>query len=221
MIFLSHSSVDKPFVRFIGTELELCGFEVWLDERELRAGQFLPAAIETGLGSSSAIAVFVSKASLSSEWVHREVGLAHGRQGVVPCLLSDIAGATLPQWLTDVLYVDFRAPSGFEREFRRLVVGVGGDADALDLRAFNADRSAQLCASTVHPSVRGWIVESLRATVAGRLDATERYWVYQTVSELGTAADAPWLEAASFTESGFARKGAVQGFEILSGRMRT
>jgi hypothetical protein len=219
MIFLSHSSVDKPFVRFVAAELQQCSLEIWLDEHEMKAGIYLPEAIETGIGSCSAVAVFVSASSLKSEWVAREVGLAKGRLRVVPCLIGDIAGATLPRWLTDVLYVDFRAAPRFEPEFRRLVAGLGGDEGLLDRRTFNADRSAQLCESARHPDVSAWVVESLRTSVAYRPDATERYWVYMTVGELGTAADIVWLQGAHEHESGFARKGAVQSLEILSNRL--
>jgi hypothetical protein len=219
VIFLSHSSVDKPFVRFFAAELQQCSLEIWLDEHEMKAGQYLPEAIEKGIDSSSAVAVFVSASSLKSEWVEREVGLAKGRQSVVPCLIGDIAGATLPRWLTDVLYVDFRAAPRFEPEFRRLVAGLGGDEGVLNCRTFNADRSTQLCESARHPDVSSWVVESLRASVAARPDATERHWIYLTVGELGTAADTAWLEGARERESGFARKGVVQGLEILSNRL--
>lgn len=219
MIFLSHSSTDKPFVRFIAAELQECGLEIWLDEREMKAGQYLPEAIEIGIRSSSAVTVFVSPTSLKSSWVEREIDLAKGRQGVVPCLVGDIAGVALPQWLTDVLYVDFRAAPRFEPEFRRLFAALGGAEGFLDHRTFNADRFVQLCEYARHPDVSTWVVESLRASVADRPDVTERHWVYLTVGELGTAADTGWLEGVRDRESGFARKGAVQALEILSHRL--
>ena len=40
-VFISHSSLDKPFVRRLTRRLEKEGFRVWLDERELVAGDSL------------------------------------------------------------------------------------------------------------------------------------------------------------------------------------
>jgi len=38
-IFISHSSLDKPFVRRLARRIEKSGFSVWLDEKELIAGE--------------------------------------------------------------------------------------------------------------------------------------------------------------------------------------
>lgn len=39
VVFISHSSADKPLVRFFASELTHCGYQCWLDENELEAGQ--------------------------------------------------------------------------------------------------------------------------------------------------------------------------------------
>ena len=40
-VFISHSSLDNPFVWKLSRSLEKEGFRVWLDKRELVAGDLL------------------------------------------------------------------------------------------------------------------------------------------------------------------------------------
>ena len=47
-IFLSHSHVDKPFVRRLASDLIDSGVKVWLDEAEILIGDSLIEKIGTG-----------------------------------------------------------------------------------------------------------------------------------------------------------------------------
>ena len=55
-VFLSHSNKDKPFVRELAEFLERDGdIKVWLDEREIGAGQNIVGRIAEGLRSLNSI----------------------------------------------------------------------------------------------------------------------------------------------------------------------
>ncbi|MDI6450819.1 toll/interleukin-1 receptor domain-containing protein [Anaerobaca lacustris] len=45
-VFLSHSRKDKPIVREPGKHLKTDGLKVWVEERETRLGDSIPARIE-------------------------------------------------------------------------------------------------------------------------------------------------------------------------------
>ena len=221
MIFLSHSSKDKAFVRFLAGELQQCGYPSWLDENELTAGESLSARIEAALSSAEHVLVCVSQASIKSHWVNREIELvnqrAPGEQGghrLIPCLLGQFGDADLPPAFLDVLYVDFRSPVIYDAQMARLLTALSGDRRRR-LPAFDADRSTHLIAVACDDAVRGWLVEFLIDCLPRHPDESERYWIYVTVAELSTQARVSWFSAALQNEHGFARKGVLESLEIL------
>lgn len=48
-LFLSHSSVDKPFVEKLARGLERIGVEVWFDKWAIKVGGYLSWQSEEGL----------------------------------------------------------------------------------------------------------------------------------------------------------------------------
>jgi hypothetical protein len=75
-IFLSHSSVDKTFVRQLTQRIENEGFRVWLDERALVAGDPLAKKISEAVDSANVILVVVSEVSIQSRWLSFELNKA-------------------------------------------------------------------------------------------------------------------------------------------------
>ena len=69
--FLSHSSIDKEFVRAVATELgrQFCLF----DEQVFEDGEQFKEAIETMLDESDVFVLFVSDATLERMWVKFEI----------------------------------------------------------------------------------------------------------------------------------------------------
>lgn len=112
-LFICHSSKDKPFVRLIGRTLKSFGVKVWLDEWELRVGDSLHTKIEDGIKDSSFMLVVLSKNSLNSQWVKRELNsglsleLNKKNIYVIPALV-DISASEMPLMLTDKVAADFR-----------------------------------------------------------------------------------------------------------------
>ncbi|GAB4557377.1 MAG: hypothetical protein Tsb0020_01460 [Haliangiales bacterium] len=112
-VFVSHSSVDKPWVRELIRGLQRYEVKVWLDEEQIRPGARIVDALEDGLEASRAMCLVVSPESMASGWVREEysraMALAHRRESplqLIPVLLRD---ATLPGFLGNRSWVDFRA----------------------------------------------------------------------------------------------------------------
>jgi len=72
-LFISHSSLDKDFVRELRWTLADLKQDVWIDSRELRGGDPLWPAIQDAIEKSSAVAFVVSPHSLQARWVGQEL----------------------------------------------------------------------------------------------------------------------------------------------------
>jgi len=109
-VFLSHSSVDKPFVRRLHKKLADAGVDLWLDEKILLGGDSLPRKIAAAVSGSRALLVVVSSASLESDWLRYELQIAipksiKGECLLIPLLIEDVS---MPAELGGVVYVDCR-----------------------------------------------------------------------------------------------------------------
>lgn len=127
-IFLSHNSNDKPFVRVLATRLIDEGVVVWLDEAVLNVGDSLFDKISQGIQDMDYVAAVISRNSITSSWVQKELSLAMskeiaGRRVVVLPIVID--NCKLPDSLRDKLYADFRNQNEFEESFAKLLKAIG------------------------------------------------------------------------------------------------
>ncbi|MGW2234582.1 toll/interleukin-1 receptor domain-containing protein [Streptomyces sp. NPDC001759] len=110
-IFISHSSLDKPFVRRrIVTPLNAAGYDTWLDERELLPGDPLSRKVSQGIKNAKVLLVVISAASMASNWLNYELNVAaelmiKGALRLIPVVIDDVQ---LPPELEGRLYVDMR-----------------------------------------------------------------------------------------------------------------
>ena len=117
-IFLSHSHTDKPFARRLAKDLADLGIRVWIDEAEIQVGDSLIEKIREGIDAVDYVGVVLSKISVASEWVKKEVDIAMNQEikgkrvKVLPLLVED---CDLPGFLEGKMYADFRT-EGFYRE---------------------------------------------------------------------------------------------------------
>lgn len=108
-VFLSHSSIDKPFVRRVKRALYPFGPAAWLDESEILPGDPLWRTILKGIKESDRALVFVTEDSQKSDWVQKEVKQFIAREKsdkqtrIIPVLLTP----NPPDFLTDRLHVNF------------------------------------------------------------------------------------------------------------------
>ena len=127
-VFLCHNSKDKQFVREFAERLKSDGLRVWLDEAELNIGDSLVDKISGGIKDMKYVAVIISKNSIESHWVQKEISLAMskeiaGRKVTVLPILFD--KCNLPEALADKLYADFTSRENYEDEYSKLLRAMG------------------------------------------------------------------------------------------------
>ena len=77
LVFLCHSSADKPAVRELCRRLAAEGYEPWLDEQRLLPGQDWQLEIPKAIHQSQAVVVCLSRASVSKEgYLQKEIKYA-------------------------------------------------------------------------------------------------------------------------------------------------
>jgi hypothetical protein len=125
VVFLSHSSKDKPIIRQLATDLTAAGVSVWLDEQNIRVGDSISDSIAQGLAESDYFLIALSDASVNSEWVKHELNnalfseLSKRNIKVLPVLLSP---TKVPALLQDKKYADFT--QGYKHGLQQLLAVV-------------------------------------------------------------------------------------------------
>lgn len=110
-LFLSHSSIDKPFVEKLAKDIQRVGVRVWFDKWEIKVGESLTWKIEEGLQANDYLGIVLSPEALNSEWVKSELSAAWCRQMntrkiiVLPIMYRN---CNIPLFLADRKYADFR-----------------------------------------------------------------------------------------------------------------
>ena len=108
--FLSHSSLDKAFIRQLAADLTANGVDVWLDEQRIRVGDSIPEKIAQGLAGSDFFLIGMSEHSATSPWVQKELNNAlvnevqRRKVHILPLKLDD---SPMPAILSDKKYADF------------------------------------------------------------------------------------------------------------------
>lgn len=122
-IFLSHNSVDKPFVRKLANDLRRRGHYAWVDEAEIKVGDSLIDKIEEGIDNTDFLGVVISQNSIESEWVKREVRIALTQEisgkkvKVLPILLEKVK---IPSFLIDKKYADFTSEDKYKNSLNEI-----------------------------------------------------------------------------------------------------
>ncbi len=140
-VFLSHSSVDKPWVIRLKGDLLRYGVSVWLDKDEIRPGNLFGKALEQALDNCLAVALIVSPEATTSGWVeeeyYRALSLAKNKPAFVQIIPVVLREAELPGFLKNRNWVDFRDETTYAQSVWTLVWGITGEkpAQILDLSA--------------------------------------------------------------------------------------
>lgn len=134
-LFISHSTVDDGFVRELRWTLADLKQEVWIDSRELRAGDPLWPEIQKAIEESTAVAVVVSPNSLQAKWVGKELRHAldvqkHRGRGKFPVFLLSLDGTKLgvleEYFDAEPLYIPVSsAAGGVEAALNPILVAMG------------------------------------------------------------------------------------------------
>lgn len=110
VVFLSHSSKDKPFVRQLATDLKKNGVGVWLDEQNISVGDSIVERVGQGLAESDYFVLAMSHNSMSSPWVTKELNQAlvsEIEQRDVKILPIKLGDCEIPNLIKDKKYADF------------------------------------------------------------------------------------------------------------------
>ena len=108
-IFISHASADDNFVKELRLALEGQGLTVWVDSRNLLPGQRLEPEIERAIETARQVIVVLSKETVNSAWVRKEVQKAQavekrrkdGGYRVIPLLLEGLQTTALGNWFDE------------------------------------------------------------------------------------------------------------------------
>ncbi|GEM_PF-3984855 len=110
-IFISYSSQDKEFVSQLVLDLNSADLRVWIDEKEIDAGDSIAQRISEGLSSCDLFFIVLSPSAVKSNWVQRELETAIVREIddrdvlIIPLI---IATCEIPPLLRPKRYADFR-----------------------------------------------------------------------------------------------------------------
>ena len=123
-VFISHSSRDKEIARRLAANLESRGIGVWIDEAEIKLGDSLLDKIRAGIDSVDYVLVLLSKNSIDSSWVNKEIQIAmtqeiEGKRVKVFAVLID--DVQLPSYLLDKQYADLRDLSQYDSVVLQIV----------------------------------------------------------------------------------------------------
>jgi len=109
-VFISHSSKDKQFAKWLAVELANSGHSPWLDEWHIRVGESIPSKVAQGVKNCHALVVLLSEHAVASRWVENEWAakywdeITEGRVMVLPVLLKK---CEIPTLLKVKKYADF------------------------------------------------------------------------------------------------------------------
>ncbi len=130
-VFLSHNSIDKPWVTQLKDDLLPHDISVWLDQDEIRPGDLFVNALEQALDNCRTVALIISPQAINSGWVNEEyaraMNLAQNKKPPVRIIPVILRETELPGFLTTRNWVDFRDESQYEQSIQKLVWGITGD----------------------------------------------------------------------------------------------
>jgi nucleoside 2-deoxyribosyltransferase len=111
-VFLSHSSVDTNWVRWVAANAEEVGLGVYLYEHDPQPGHLVADKIEAAIQSCDALVVLLTESSEVSPYVHQEVGYATALKKVVVPLVQPGVSQEKLAMLQGIEYIrfDFQNP---------------------------------------------------------------------------------------------------------------
>ena len=129
-IFLSHTTVDKPFVEKLAHDLRGLRIDVWFDKWEIQVGESITWKIEEDIRENEFLGIVLSTSALNSAWVKTELSSAWTKQMklkrviILPILYRD---CEIPLFLADRKYADFRVD--YQKGLIELTSALGIDSN--------------------------------------------------------------------------------------------
>ncbi|MDD5131307.1 MAG: toll/interleukin-1 receptor domain-containing protein [bacterium] len=123
-IFVCYNCNDKTIARKLADDFKLKGINAWLYEREMKLGDSLIGRISEAIDTIDYVIVLVSKSSVNSPWVAKELDIAMTKEiegkriKVIPILLDDV---DLPGCLKGKVYGDLRLMEYYDDVLSRII----------------------------------------------------------------------------------------------------
>lgn len=129
-VFISYSRRNRTFTERLARDLSDAGLDVWVDFRQIHAGEMWEEEIYRGLERASIVILCLSPDAVLSDWVQREVTIAREQQKFILPVMAVNALETLAQvevmaWLLQIQYIDFEG-LGYEAAFPELLKALPG-----------------------------------------------------------------------------------------------
>ncbi len=111
-VFLSHSSADGDWVRWIATNAKSIGIEVYLYEYNPQPGILVADKIKQAIQNSDALIVLLTFNSQFSSYVQQEIGFAEAsRKQIIPLVQPGIQKRALAMLEgREYIFFDFNKP---------------------------------------------------------------------------------------------------------------
>lgn len=140
-VFICHSSLDHGFVHALAKKIQDNHVDIWIDDWNIQVGDSITGKINSGLEASSFFVPVLSRNSLRSEWVSRELNSTLMRQmtqknvKILPVWL-DIEASEVPPLIVDIFAAKFSNSQIDEREVSKLLEPILNTIKADRLGAF-------------------------------------------------------------------------------------
>lgn len=132
--FISYSSHDQHFVHILYQDLRNAGVLCWFAPESLETGEKFPASITAAVQSYQKVLVVISRHSLKSNWVKKEVELARQRERggkrevLLPIRLDSAIQDTRVNWATFIRqqrnissFENWQQPSRYQKMLKELL----------------------------------------------------------------------------------------------------
>ncbi|HEX2906611.1 MAG TPA: HEAT repeat domain-containing protein [Phototrophicaceae bacterium] len=120
-VFVSYKHEDNDFATMVIRQLQLAGFQIWIDTEQLRAGENWRESINYAIKEALALVLIISPEARASEYVTYEWAFAQGAGVKIVPILVRPTDRLHPQ-LEMLQYLDFtdRARPPWDKLIRRL-----------------------------------------------------------------------------------------------------
>ena len=121
-IFISHSSHDDVFVNKLANELQVRGYNIWVDHDDIPAGKKWAEVVQSALMESQVMLMVISQSALASYHVKVEwQAFLDLQRPIFPVLLEQV---DLPLLLRSFHNLDFSYASQFDENLKRLMAAL-------------------------------------------------------------------------------------------------
>ncbi|MEM1135208.1 MAG: TIR domain-containing protein [Bacteroidota bacterium] len=134
--FIAYAVENKAFRDSISKSLSRFGITTWVHTKDIKTGQNYAKAIYEGISQADNFILFISKASINSEYCQKELAIALSfNKRIIPVLTEALDENELPEAIRLLQYIDFVKETtnpnqhniGFKEKVSKLIAEIGKD----------------------------------------------------------------------------------------------